>query len=92
MNNIASLVHSYERALAAAEAAAKPKERNLCSLLLQEFGNLQRGLNATDPVTIQESLASQVQLFGRSFLSGETGEAAEVAFNKVFRAIQSSGT
>jgi hypothetical protein len=91
MKYVATLVQNYEQALAAAATAAKPEERSLYSLLMQEFRKLQLGLRASDSAAIQESLVSQEQLFGRSFLTGKTGETAELAFNQVSRALQSPG-
>jgi len=85
MERVANLMQTYRATLEAAAVAAPPSERNLCSLLLQELSNVEHGISADDPAIIRSSLSSQQQLFGRSFLSGSTGQQAERAFNQVLR-------
>ena len=87
MERIAILVLRYREALEAAAAVAPAGERNLFTLLLGELAVLEQALGTNDSGRTQECVTHQQQLFGRSFLSGQAGEGAEVAFNEVARAL-----
>jgi hypothetical protein len=92
MERVASLVRNYREVLEAAAAVTPARERSLCTLLLGELAALEQALDTSDSPKIQECLTRQQQLFGRSFLSGQAGEHAEVAFNLVARALGRAAT
>lgn len=87
MENVAILLEHYRQELERAAAVAPKREQHLCSLLLQELAALEVAVTASDKSAISKHVIHQQELFGRSFLSGQAGESAEVAFNRVSRVL-----
>ena len=87
MESVAILLEHYRQELDRAVAFAPAQEQHLCSLLLQELAALETAIAANDQSAISTHITHQQQLFGRSFLSGQAGESAESAFNRVARVL-----
>ena len=92
MESVTILLEHYRHELERAAAFAPKREQHLCSLLLQELAALETAVAANDESAISKCVIHQQQLFGRSFLSGQTGESAEVAFNRVSRVLGRAAT
>ena len=92
MESVAILLHQYRQELERATAVAPEREQHLCSLLLHELASLEAAVAGNNQSAINGCVTNQRQLFGRSFLSGKTGQSAELAFNRVSRALGHSVT
>lgn len=87
MESLTTLLQSYRKALELAAVEAPQNEQALCLMLREELSALEEALTAGLTESVTESHLRQRQLFGRSFISGPEGEAAESAFNRVAQLI-----
>lgn len=92
MESVANLLHHYRQELEGTAAVALDREQHLCPLLLHELTSLEGAVAASNRSAVNGCVINQQQLFGRSFLLGNTGESAEVAFNRVSGALGHGAT